>query len=127
MSYFPMIKSARTVRVYEFGEHSAVLLDNVRSAQTIQYFYVLLVFRGREDLPCFAVASEWSDDVSRWEPFLGAFPGDGHQNLGASVDMLDREKFASAAMSVVTERLGVPMVQQILVRERRKPWWRFWD
>lgn len=127
MPYFPMIASAEPRRRYRFGVYEAVLLGDIRSAQTVQYHYVLIVFRGREQMPCLAVASEYSDPGSQAEPFLGVFPGEGHLNLGMSGDWLDPEKFAAKAVAVALGHLGLPDNYPVTVEEaRRKPWWQFW-
>jgi hypothetical protein len=127
MAYFPAIKSADPRRKYVFGGYTAVLLDRVRSAQTVQYNFVLLVFRDGDDsgLPCLALASEYSDDESRRMPFLGLFPGDGHANLGASAEWLDLEAFARESMRVAAEHLGVaPGTPVTTLEAKRRPWWK---
>jgi hypothetical protein len=107
--YLPRLASASLRKVYLFGEYSANLVDEIESAGThIQYLYVLFVFRGEEPEPCLAIASEYSDESSRQSPYLGLFPGRGHENLGHSPDWLDREKFARRALKLAHEHLGLP-------------------
>jgi hypothetical protein len=125
MPYFPVIASANPRRRYLFGEYQALLLDEVRSAQTIQYYFILIVFRGQDEVPCLAVASEYSAAESDAAPFLGVFPGDGHLNLGNSPDWLVLDKFAAEAVRVALNHLGLPENQRIVVEEaRKKPWWK---
>lgn len=127
MPYFPMIKNGRPLRRYKFGAYSALLMDEVESAQTVQYHFVFFVFQGDEKLPCLAVASEWSDEESKQTPFLGVFPGEGHLNLGASKKWLDFKVFAEAALETALAKLGLPKSTPVVSDSPyQKPWWKFW-
>ena len=125
MPYFPMIARANPVKRYSSGEYRAVLLDRVRSAQTIQYNFLLIVHRGDDETPCLAVASEYSDFSPASEPFLGVFPGDGHLNMGTSSDWADLGKFEARALEIARDRLGFDPDPDTTVMVR-KPWWKFW-
>jgi hypothetical protein len=127
MPYFPIVTSATPRRRYVFGEFRATLFDTVRSAQRIEYHFILIVFRGADQVPCLAVASEYHDDTTKASPFLGVFPGEGHLNLGDSPDWTVLDKFAPEAVRVAIRHLELPENQEVLVEEvRRKPWWQFW-
>lgn len=127
MPYFPIIASATPRRRYTFADYHAVLLDQVRSGQTIQYYFVLVIFRGQDEMPCLAVASEYSDEHSKAAPFLGVFPGEGHLNLGTSPEWRVLDKFAAKAVQVALDHLGLPADEKVTVEEaRKKPWWKFW-
>lgn len=127
MAFFPRISSAEARRRYSFGQYRAFLLDKVQSAQRVQYYFVFSVFRGEDKAPCLAVASEYSDTESAKEPWLGVFYGDGRLNKGCSPDWLDLEKFASEALRITLDHLGIPSNERVVVEEWRggnspNPW-----
>lgn len=108
MPYFPAIRAARPRRQYRFGGFEAVLLDRVESGHRfIEYHFILLV----RTLPAgdvrLAVASEFGSDETRENPFLGVFPGEGHENLGRSIDWRTLERFEARALRIAFERLGL--------------------
>lgn len=108
MNYMPAIKSADPVERFRFAGHTAVLLDNIVSAGSIGYRYVLVVCDGA-DKPCLCVASEVSElaaELGGRSHFLDLFPGDGHENYGSSDDWADRAKFAARAIEMATARLS---------------------
>jgi hypothetical protein len=127
MPYFPIIDSGNPRQTFLFAGYRAVLLDRICSSQRIQYYFVLVVFRGEELQPCLAVASEYSSPESKAEPFLGVFPGEGHLNLGMSARWFDIDQFTNEALRQAIRHLNLPHDVEVLVGEpRRKPWWKFW-
>jgi hypothetical protein len=126
--YAPRVESARTRKRYDLGEYEATLLDQVRSAGSVEYEFIMPVFRKGEDQPFLLVAAEKNDpagadellkelgidaadlapasDAAEGSHFLCLFDGEGHANLGSSNDWGDADKFEAEALRIVAEKLG---------------------
>lgn len=107
MNYIPAIKSATPVAEFEIAGHTAVLFDDIVSAGSIQYLYILAVYTPNDE-PCLFIASEVNRMQQRLggaSHFLGLFPGDGHLNLGDSDEWADRDLFAKKALAIAEEHL----------------------
>jgi hypothetical protein len=118
MVYLPHLSRARIVKAYRFesprlGSHCAVLLTDCTSPSPVRYAHVMVVNRGIFVFgqQCFAVASEINKNASpdgERSHFLGVFPGllDGamHENLGASNEWSDLDKFEQRALALIAER-----------------------
>lgn len=107
MNYIPAIKSATPVAEFEVAGHTAVLFDEIVSAGSIQYLYILAVYTPNDE-PCLFIASEVNGMQQRFggaSHFLGLFPGDGHLNLGDSDEWADRDHFAEKALAIAEEQL----------------------
>lgn len=110
MNYIPMIASANSRTHYTLGKYTAILFDKIRSAGAVEYKFVLAVFDEQTKSPCLFVASEVNSTVKEFgggSHFLGVFPGHGHENMGASDDWADIDKFTIRALAVVQERLKI--------------------
>ncbi len=108
MSYTPYIESADPVGRYLVAGHQAVLLDNIVSAGSVEYLYLLVVYDAQGE-SCFFVASEVNSlcaESGGGSHFLGVFPGEGHANHGSSNDWADRDKFLARALALVQEEFG---------------------
>ena len=125
MEYAPPITEAKTLRVFEAGEQLAMLLGNIKSEGTIEYLYVLSVFRAEDNELCLCVASEKNNVPMEGagSHFLGVFPGAGHENRGLSDDWADQEKFTAKALTIAKEKLGIR--DEFVEVLRKKPWWKF--
>ncbi len=107
--YWPMIGTARALRRYQFGDHRALLMDNIKAGGLVQYLYVLEVYAPTLQR-CLAVASEKNSFQNPDEPlayFLGVFYGDAHDNLGLSEEWGDLDTFVERALAIVCEELHV--------------------
>jgi hypothetical protein len=113
MSYFPALKRARPARRYQLGPYLAVVFSDCVSMGTVQYTHVLFVLPENGTEPRLAVAAEVN--TLHGQPgfeasgshFLGVFPGSSHENLGASDDWADLERFTRKALELAAGRLGV--------------------
>ncbi len=107
MNYIPAIKSATPVAEFEIAGHTALLFDEIVSAGSIQYLYILAVYTPNDE-PCLFIASEVNGMQQRFgggSHFLGLFPGDGHLNLGDSDEWADRDQFVAKALKLAEEQL----------------------
>jgi len=110
MDYMPQISNARTAKRIPLStmKHTALLLDNIESAGSVKYLYILAIFDHATEEPCLFIASEENlyDSESRsGSHFLGLFPGNGHRNLGCSDDWADIEKFEKRSVELAEEYL----------------------
>jgi hypothetical protein len=110
MNYTPVIKSAKARQRFQIGKYRAVLLGDIESACLVEYLYIMAVFDGDSNRPCFFVASE----VNRMAKirgggshFLGIFPGEGHENRGASDDWADEIRFTAESLRIIKEKFGI--------------------
>jgi hypothetical protein len=138
----PLVKSMNRVGGVPLGEkHSALLFDNIQSAGSVQYAFLLTVFDHGTQEPVYFVASEVNEMAAilgGGSHFLGIFSGSGHANLGASDEWGDPQKFFPEALRLATEQFGVSVENQSPGassstpseceprQPSRKPWWRFW-
>jgi hypothetical protein len=121
-------------------KHTVLMFDDIKSAGSVQYSYLLGVFDNAKQEPVYFVASEVNEMASvlgGGSHCLGVFDGSGHANLGFSDDWGDPRKFFPEAMRIASERFGVPFEDAPAPPAApphsgrasgppRKPWWRFW-
>lgn len=121
MVYLPRLTDARFVKMYFFrhpqlGPCSCVLVTDCKSGEGPQYSHVMYVYEKGDFItgrPSLAVASEVNRIArpgSGRSHFLGVFrgPPPKHENLGASDDWADLEKFSRHALEVVAQHFGLP-------------------
>ena len=123
--YAPVIESAHTKKRYKFGRYEAAFLDQIVAEGPIGYEFIVAVFEESATDPFLFVTSERNDPSAGLEMFrelgieedmapvaqgeshfLCVFDESGHRNLGDSNDWGDAEKFETAALRILTERLG---------------------
>lgn len=122
----PVITQANRVRSYHSTRYQAVLLDEIQAQGSVQYAYLMAVFRGEEQQPMLIVSSEKSNPLASFELmdlfeddedespavvpgtvyFFCYFDEKGHFNLGSSPDWADREKFEYKALTFLQDKLG---------------------
>ena len=112
--YLPTIKNARPVYRYQIGAYGVVIVKDCESYGKIRYNFVLYVLHPDTNEPIFAVTSEKSNFTGKPMPFLGVFPGSGHENLGMSEDWADLDKFTARALEIVAERFKIDSKPQLL-------------
>lgn len=120
----PIIVGATPVRRYSCGDYVAVLNRDVRSVGTIEYLYVLVVFRSDSpSSPVLFVTAErntlgpltlnlmpkelregMGPDFGK-SLFLGVFDESGHGNLGIANECSDIEVFATRALAITNTQL----------------------
>jgi hypothetical protein len=119
--YLPHLNKARIVKAYRFqsprfGAHCCVLLTDCASPSSVLYAHVMIVNRGVFVFgqQCFAVASEINKQASSggehshfFGVFSGLLGGPMHENLGASNEWVDLDKFEQRALAIITERFGL--------------------
>jgi len=108
MPYAPAITSATPVAQFEVAGHTAVLLDEIVSAGSIQYLYILVVY-ATDGEPCLFIASEANAMQHRFgggSHFLGVFRDGSHLNLGDSDEWADREQFVEKALEIAENQLA---------------------
>lgn len=89
------------------GGYTAVFLDDIVSAGSVKYRYLLFIFEGDSQEPCYIVASELNSMAKKLgggSHFLGLFDGEEHTNCGSSDDWADEAKFTLEALRIVRER-----------------------
>ena len=114
--YAPSLEGATEVRRSAVdGAHEGILRRHPpveQQAGKVQYLYTLAVHPKAGGSAVLYVASEYNKmhqpgaADGRGSHFLGVFPGEGHENLGASDDWADLEKFEARACAVARERLA---------------------
>ena len=123
----PPMRKAKLLRRYRVGEYDALLLGHIKADGPVKYLYILGMFRRADHDLCLGVASEENKLSSRLgggSHFLGVFPGEGHENHGASDEWANVETFGRRALQLARERLGIGEEAEELPLP--KPWWRFW-
>jgi len=109
MKYVPLIKSGKPKQRFQIGRHTAVLLGDIESAGSVEYLYILVVFDGDTQEPCYFIASEVNSMLKHFgggSHFLGVFYGEGHATCGDSDDWADEAKFTAEALRIVSEKYG---------------------
>jgi hypothetical protein len=138
----PLVESMNRIGGAPLGEkYTVIMCDNIKSAGSVQYAYLLGVFDNAKQEPVYFVASEVNEMAAvlgGGSHCLGVFDGSGHGNMGFSDDWGDPRKFFPEALRIASERFGVPFESGWSAppaapppsggaSERpRKPWWRFW-
>lgn len=103
MRYAPAVKSANPIETRQLGDgHTAVLLDDIVSAGSVKYAFLLVLFDDATQEPVLFVASEVNRlaKLGGGSHFLGVFDGNGHANMGVSDDWSDPDKFLTKAMNI---------------------------
>lgn len=111
------------------------MLTEVQSLGSVEYLYVMPVFKVPENTLCLCVAAEKNRMHGRKLPgdgtfdpggshFLGLFPGQGHLNFGSSNDWADLDKFTAKALDLARGHLKVDATAA--EEMPGKPWWKFW-
>lgn len=141
MLYMPMVKSSNLVGEFPLGPaHTVRMFDNIRSAGSIQYTYLVGVFDNASQDPVYFVASEVNSMAAVMgggSHCLGLFEGEGHASMGFSDDWGDPRKFFPQAIEIVSEKFKVPLDDNAIEsalswmsstanRPPEKPWWKFW-
>lgn len=110
MQYAPLVKSMNRVTMGQlFPGYTIGLYDQIVSAGTVQYAFIVAVFNDSTGKPVYFVASEvnlLAGTLGGGSHFLGVFDGQGHANLGDSDDWADPLKFFPKAVELVTERFS---------------------
>lgn len=108
---YPLVESMNQISDAPLGDKYTVLLfDNIKSAGSVQYAFLLGVFDNATREPVYFVASEVNEmaaAIGDGSHFLGVFTGEIHANMGSSDDWGDPRKFFSKAIRLAEERFGV--------------------
>lgn len=108
---YPLVESMNQISDAPLGDRYTVLLfDNIKSAGSVQYAFLLEVFDNATREPVYFVASEVNEmaaAIGDGSHFLGVFTGEIHANMGSSDDWGDSRKFFSKAIRLAEERFGV--------------------
>jgi hypothetical protein len=111
VKYMPLVESMNRVSGAPMGEkHTALLFDNIKSAGSVQYAFLLAVFDNEKQKPVYFVASEINSMAAAFgggSHFLGVFDGSGHANFGSSDDWGDPSKFFPEAIRLAAAHIGV--------------------
>ncbi len=92
------------------GGYKAILFHKIESSDDNKYEYILAVHSIETEHIRLFVTSTVNEKGSEPEGnshILGIFPGSGYENLGASNDWGDVNKFRNEAVRVTIERLGI--------------------
>jgi hypothetical protein len=107
----PAVESMNRVGGAPLGEkHTALLFDNIKSAGSVQYAFLLAILDNDTQEPVYFVASEVNTTAAAFgggSHYLGVFDGSGHANLGSSDDWGDPRKFFPEAIRLAAQRFGV--------------------
>ncbi len=96
------------------GGYKAILFHKIESADDNEYEYILAVHSFEtEHIGLFvtSIVNEKGSESAGDSHILGIFPGSGYENLGASNDWGDINKFRNEAVKVTVERLGITLGQ----------------
>jgi hypothetical protein len=111
MNYMPAVESMNRVGGAPLGEqHTVLLFNNIKSAGSVQYAFLLAVFDNEKQEPVYFVASEVNTMAAAFgggSHYLGVFNEQGHANLGSSDDWGNPRKFFPEAIRLAAERFGV--------------------
>ena len=121
LPYVPPVVAAEPIRFFRSETHSALLLDDIQTAGMMRYRYLLNVFEKEPEDSSLIVACELFAGGPDYA--VGLFTEEGHQTLGpTNQDWADEEKFCARALHLITERLGIALVEV----NHRRPWWKLW-
>lgn len=104
--YGPAIESSEVSENFTTDTLEARLLENVKSIGTIQYLYVLEVYRLGETNACTFITSEvnaMAQVFGGGSHFLCAFADGSHLNFGSSDTWADKENFKERALAMAKE------------------------
>jgi hypothetical protein len=133
--YWPIVEGGTPTKRFRFSDYRAVVVTDLKSLGTVEYLYIMPVFRAGTDEVCLCVASEKNEMYGRNFPgdrtieprgshSLGLFPGQGHMNFSSSNDWADLEKFTVKALEIARQHLKVD--DNAIEEPAKKPWWLFW-
>jgi hypothetical protein len=107
----PLVNSMNRIGGAPLGEkHTALIFDNIKSAGSVEYAFLLSVYENETQEPVYFVVSEVNTMATAFgggSHFLGVFNGEGHANMGSSDDWGDPRKFFPEAIRLAAERFGV--------------------
>jgi hypothetical protein len=90
VEYMPLVESLNRVSSAPLGEkHTILLFDQIKSAGSVQYAFLLAVVYNETQEPVYFVSSEVNQLAALLgggSHCLGIFAGSGHANLGFSDD-----------------------------------------
>ncbi|MBE7464359.1 MAG: hypothetical protein HS116_12845 [Planctomycetes bacterium] len=114
MNYMPVVESMNRVGAGRLDEkRTAILFDKIKSAGSVQYSFLFIVFDNETQEPVYCVSSEvnaMQGSFGGGTHFLGVFDGAGHANHGSSDDWGDPRKFFQEALRLASEKFGVPQM-----------------
>jgi len=109
--YFPAVKDARLVKIYDAGPYDLVLLTDVKCFGIIQCSHLLVAFKKGDREPSYVVASEVNNLHIPGEDsdshFLCCYTGSVHENHGCSNDWGNLNIFERKAHEIMIKKLGL--------------------
>jgi len=129
----------RVRRVQLGEEHTAILYDQIDSAGSVKYAFLVAVVENGKKEPIYYIASEVNQMAAvlgGGSHYLGVFDGSGHANLGAKNDWGNAHKFFREALRIAEEKFG-EAIEEDPVEDKKpsakraskpavKAWWQFW-
>jgi hypothetical protein len=106
----PRIQMAKTARTFTLPLGHALLLTDIKADGPVQYSHIMAV-QTFEGVPCMFVAAENNTAASLGHSgshCLSVFTIEGYENLGASDDYADLERFQAEAVRLVKGYLNLP-------------------
>jgi len=111
VNYMPRVESMNRVAGAPLGEkHTVILFDEIKSAGSVEYAFLVAVFDNKSQQPVYFIASEvnsMAQTLGGGSHYLGVFDGNGHANRGASDDWGDPKKFFPEAIRIAEAAFGV--------------------
>lgn len=113
----PTIRTAIPRRRYQFGEFSAILLDDIQSDDAREYRYILALVAEGGSEPVLYVTAESNAEVT--EPGshrMRVYTKTEGRDLGAADGWADLDRFVDAALEVTSRilKLGDEVPQRLL-------------
>lgn len=113
MKYMPPIESMNPIaRVVLDDKHEAQLFDNIKSAGSVHYKFLLIVFDDDTKRPVYIVASEVNEEAELFgngSHYLGVFDESAHITLDASDGWGDQDIFFAEAIRRAAGVFGIPL------------------
>jgi hypothetical protein len=113
--YSPRVKSAKCIRKYRLVPFTFQLFSEIESLGSIEYLYILAIYRDGSEHPRLFVTSEKNILVFGGDShFLCLFTDSSHINMGASDDWANLDRFITEALLLATKHLGlsdIPVLQ----------------
>lgn len=126
--YAPAVKTARSVKRYEWDQYEGAFLDQIFAEGQIEYEYIIVVFQKGARDPFLFISSERNARFAEQQPilveeldddilndlladnvgeshFLCIFDQQGHHNLGDANQWGDLQAFETAALQILETRL----------------------
>lgn len=124
MKYAPRMLYGERKSESKMGRFTAILWHRIETDGDVLYDYIMAVHETRTDMACLFITSQYdpaSRDYEEGQCSLCVFDDDGQEDLGASADWADEEKFRNRALQITMEKLEIDVMELLATGEVSPP------